>query len=179
MTLPINPKLGDTIADSIKNLKDQRAKEGKVLGKHEVGALIQAAIVGEFARISEKPKPPTAKKPAPLPDDQWITELEANPAYAGIDVKRELGKAQVWAGTRGEAVTRRRFVAWLNKVERPVAMNGVGRSSFPVAVNGQLPEPPKWREWVRANASDPSIADRAWSSLDLTSQRYITSQMKL
>jgi hypothetical protein len=33
-------------------------------------------------------------------DAAWLEELEQNPAYAGIDIKRELGKAQAWASIR-------------------------------------------------------------------------------
>jgi len=65
------------------------------------------------------PTPPTSA--SKLPDPEWIASLKASPAYRGIDIETELAKCQVWADVRGLKVSRRRFLAWLNKVERPVA----------------------------------------------------------
>ena len=57
-------------------------------------------------------------------DTDWIKELQNNPAYAGLDVERELGKMQVWCATNNKLSTRRRFINWLNRAERPIAING-------------------------------------------------------
>jgi hypothetical protein len=120
-----------------------------------------------------------AERRVKLVDEAWIEELEGNPAYAGIDIKRELGKAQAWASVRGVGVSQRRFLNWLNKatVDRPIAFNGVGATSFAKPAPQGPEEPKGWREWVRANASDPSNSDKPWSALDAAAQRYILSQL--
>ncbi len=120
-----------------------------------------------------------AERRVKLVDEAWIQELEGNPAYAGIDIKRELGKAQAWASVRGVGISQRRFLNWLNKatVDRPIAFNGVGATSFAKPAPQGPEEPKGWREWVRANASDPSNADKPWSALDAAAQRYILSQL--
>lgn len=120
-----------------------------------------------------------AERRVKLVDEAWIEELEGNPAYAGIDIKRELGKAQAWASVRGVGISQRRFLNWLNKatVDRPIAFNGVGATSFAKPAPQGPEEPKGWREWVRANASDPSNADKPWSALDAAAQRYILSQL--
>ena len=70
------------------------------------------------------PTPKNKKLSAAASDDDWLSGLESNPAYAGIDVRREFGKAGVWHRERGREVTRRSFVNWLNRAERPIRAVG-------------------------------------------------------
>jgi hypothetical protein len=50
--------------------------------------------------------------------DEWLAELQAMPAYAGLDVAREVERAKAWLTTRpGRRLTRRFIVAWLNRAE--------------------------------------------------------------
>jgi len=51
----------------------------------------------------------------------FFEKLKTNPTYKGIDVDREFGKCKAWCEVRKYHVTERRFVNWLNRVERPVA----------------------------------------------------------
>jgi hypothetical protein len=139
-----------------------------------------AATQDHYA-TNHPPKPAKIARKAPRSeiDEVWLAELEANPTYAGIDVKRELGKAQAWASVNGLGVSRMRFINWLNRaVEKlPVAVNGQGLSSLarkPV----EDPEPYGWREWVRKNATDPSWAERQWNELDSTARNYIREQLR-
>jgi len=120
-----------------------------------------------------------AERRVKLVDEAWIEELEGNPAYAGIDIKRELGKAQAWASVRGVGVSQRRFLNWLNKatVDRPIAFNGAGATSFAKPAPQGPEEPKGWREWVRENSADPSNADKPWSALDSAAQLYILSKL--
>ena len=144
---------------------------GRRLNKEEWLAAVEQAYIAYEAR----PKPAARRTPKAA-DQDWITELEANEAYRGIDIKRELGKAQAWASVKGVGVTRQRFVNWLNKVERPVAVNGAGQSSFQKAPP-PVWEPHGWREWVLQNSTDPSWASRPWSALDPAAQKYILTQL--
>jgi hypothetical protein len=57
-------------------------------------------------------------------DEDWLKELEANPAYAGLNVPIELGKMQAWAAANGKQPSRKRFINWLNRSERPIAATG-------------------------------------------------------
>lgn len=61
-----------------------------------------------------------------------ISELSSNPTYAGIDVAHEAGKAAVWCVPRNRKFTKRFFINWLNKVEKP--LNGAGLSRFDQAM---------------------------------------------
>ena len=151
------------------------AEKAKALGRRLNKEEWLAAV--EQAYIAYEARPKVAARRTPKAADQdWITELEANEAYRGIDIKRELGKAQAWASVKGVGVTRQRFINWLNKVERPVAVNGAGQSSFQKAPP-PVWEPPGWREWVLQNSTDPSWASRPWSALDPAAQKYILTQL--
>ena len=151
------------------------AEKAKALGRRLNKEEWLAAV--EQAYIAYEARPKVAARRTPKAADQdWITELEANEAYRGIDIKRELGKAQAWASVKGVGVTRQRFINWLNKVERPVAVNGAGQSSFQKAPP-PVWEPHGWREWVLQNSTDPSWASRPWSALDPAAQKYILTQL--
>lgn len=131
-------------------------------------------------RLKKKAAAATPRKTKLASDEEFLASLEANPAYTGLDIRRELGKAQAWAFVRGQGVSQRRFVNWLNKAasEAPMAVNGQGQSSHARSVerNG-IPEPAAWRAWVRENAMNPENADKPWASFDLTQQRCIVEQM--
>ena len=172
----------------------RKAKEvGRRLNKDEWLATMQAAydsyphdgLFASDAPLTEKLLPngaPMAPKPKKLlpkaTDEDWLKELEANPAYAGIDIRRELGKAQAWASVRGVGVSQRRFINWLNKalVDRPLGL-AAGQSSFNRPQAPKAEEPAGWREWVRENSTNPDNADKPWSALDPAAQKYIISQL--
>ncbi len=62
-------------------------------------------------------------------DAAWLDQLEKLPHLQHIDVRRELGKCQLWATTAGQVVSRQRFVAWLNKAQPTIGYNAQGKSS--------------------------------------------------
>jgi uncharacterized protein YdaU (DUF1376 family) len=53
-------------------------------------------------------------------DEDWLKQLEILPAYNLMDVRREYSKMQTWCGVNRKMPTRRRFVAWLNRIEKPM-----------------------------------------------------------
>lgn len=151
------------------------ADKAKALGRRLNKEEWLAAIDQAYAAWEARPKPVLRKRPKET-DEDWIAELEANEAYRGIDIRRELGKAQAWASVKGVGVSRQRFINWLNKVDRPVAVNGAGQTSFQKAPP-PVWEPPGWREWVRENATNPDWANQPWSVLDPAAQKYILGQL--
>jgi hypothetical protein len=61
-------------------------------------------------------------------DSDFIHSLRTNPAYQGIDVDRERGKAEAWCAANKRVCSRRFFVNWLNKAERPLGVVTSGPS---------------------------------------------------
>lgn len=57
---------------------------------------------------------------ASLPSDVFLKSLQSNPAYKGLDIEKELGKCQAWCLANKKVCGQRRFVNWMNRVERPI-----------------------------------------------------------
>lgn len=60
----------------------------------------------------------------PKSDEEWLDDLANDPAYKGIVVKTEYGKMQRWCQVNHKQSSRRRFVNWINRIDRP--MDGLG-----------------------------------------------------
>ena len=103
----------------------------------DVGKTAAAAPVGMELVLAvetaetDQPDAPTAapaaaSAPAPdrLNDGQWLDSLRDDPAYAGIDVLREHAKAARWCLEHRKQLTRKRFVNWLNRCDKPMAAPG-------------------------------------------------------
>jgi len=69
--------------------------------------------------ITKDRGPRTLRKP-PLTDSEWLSGLKENPAYKYLSVDILYQKMLVWCETNGKKPTRRRFVNWLNREERPL-----------------------------------------------------------
>ena len=85
--MPPKPTLGQQAAAE---LKAARAKAGS-LPWDEV-----ANIIDRFAALQPR-RAPRKKSTALMTDEEWIAHLEAEPSLAGVDIRREIGKAQFWA----------------------------------------------------------------------------------
>lgn len=57
---------------------------------------------------------------SPASDSEWLESLMANEAYRGIPVRTEYAKMTAWCSTNRKQPTRRRFINWLNRAERPM-----------------------------------------------------------
>ena len=56
--------------------------------------------------------------PTAIPD--FFSAVKASGAYPGIDVDREFAKMKLWCSTHNKQPTKRRLLAWLNRVELPI-----------------------------------------------------------
>lgn len=91
-----------------------------------------------------------SQKPFEPTDEDWLNELSRNPAYEGIDVKREHGKMVVWCRDRKKIATRRRFINWLNKCERPLSLVNFKRQQPASLDPAKIAVAPEFREWAAA-----------------------------
>jgi len=113
---------------------------------------------------------------AELPEADWIAYLESLPHLQGIDVKREIGKCQLWTTTnKGVPPTRKRIINWLLKVERPVTQSYRGHSSAANQRDYQLEqglaEPQGWRE------AFPDCIYDTWQAVPADSKRHIIKSL--
>lgn len=80
----------------------------------------------ELNRTEEKPGAAVEPPPAPIAETQesWLEALTKDDGYEGIEVRREFAKMLQWCKTNRREPTKRRFVNWLNRIERPLTGNG-------------------------------------------------------
>jgi hypothetical protein len=158
-------------------LMEERKKAGGTLNWPEVDRILQECYdesVKSFTAVHPAPKRPRTM--IGQCDEEWIAELESDSAFAGIDIKRELGKAQAWAKYRGKLTTRRSFVNWLLKAERTVGYDGTGKSSTqPTATLNPYAEPQNWREKARQALGDVELPE-TWSELGLQNRKTILAR---
>lgn len=147
-----------------------RNAAGGKLPREQWSAIVNAAFESECkARKPAKPKP--ASK---MTDAEWLESLEAEPSLKGVDVKRELGKAEFWIKhNAGRKFTRKFFLSWLSKAERTITESGAGRSSVKRAIPSIHAEPDNWLPAAKklfgefaANELRTKATVDGWRSLD-------------
>src|SRR5438067_10914115 len=67
-----------------------------------------------------------------LSDEDWLASLVHDKTYSGIDIRHEHGKMIQWCAVNHKQPTRRRFVNWLNRSERPMKPVKSARDRFEV-----------------------------------------------
>jgi hypothetical protein len=55
-----------------------------------------------------------------LSDEDWLTYLQTVEAYKALDVKGEYSKMVAWCGVNSKNPSRKRFINWLNRAEKPM-----------------------------------------------------------
>lgn len=113
------------------------------------------------------------------PDEDWLLDLEADPANAGVDVRRELGKAQFWAKNNRRQCTRKFFVNWLlnPRIERVIGAQGAGASSFKRPAPDVYVEPDGWRPVAERLFPGTDIGARAWGDIGTDIRKKILEAM--
>jgi uncharacterized protein YdaU (DUF1376 family) len=76
----------------------------------------------EEKREASRGKPRSAQRPV-ICDEEFLEELQGNPAYAAFDVRTLYHRMVAWCGVHGKQPTRRRLVNWLNREEKPMAIS--------------------------------------------------------
>ena len=147
-----------------------------------------APVVPPPAQAPAAPKPKRAPVAKTTTDDEWLRSLEVMECYRYVDVRRELGKAQVWAGGNKVGMSRRRFINWLNKADATIGYDARGKSSG----DAQKPKsnaPAGWLSVLRRLYPDSTYCqagghfeiteetDYAWSQLDKGIQRAIVGDI--
>lgn len=73
----------------------------------------------EQSREAARVKPRSPRRPT-VCDEEYLAELQANPAYAMLDVRQCYHKMVAWCQNKGKQPTRGRLVNWLNNEDRPM-----------------------------------------------------------
>lgn len=65
-----------------------------------------------------------------MSDEEWMNSLRKNPAYEGLDFDGLYGKMLAWCDANGRKPTRRRFVNWLNREDKPIRSPLQGKKPY-------------------------------------------------
>lgn len=112
--------------------RDRKRREGDASGDAASDTEVtppSSSSSSSSSSTSKKELASPAKKPRALPklpDDEYLEVLQADPAYAKLEVRHVFAKMSVWCTTRGKQPTRRRLVDWLNREDQPITTNGNG-----------------------------------------------------
>lgn len=121
----------------------------------EAEAEAESRVQKQNKDIGTKGSSPTLKFPNGLTDSEWLAQLTNDSTYKGIDVKREHGKMTTWCKANNKAPTRRRFVNWLNRADRPMESGPTTyhrqKEAAPVYAKAPPPQPPLTPEEIERN----------------------------
>lgn len=102
----------------------------------------------ETEATTSRAKPRSVRRPT-VCDEEFLEELQRNPAYKFLNVKGLFHKMVAWCEVKGKQPTRARLVNWLNREDQPMqpisgngAGNGAGHSAPPPVVTA----PAEWRK---------------------------------
>lgn len=179
--IQLTPTFGERCVAAIRENLKTTGKNWSQLRGEDVAKIIDGV---DAPPAAEKPAKAGKRSPRLATDDEtWILELESEPALAGVDIRRELGKCAFWCKGRGMKPTRQRFQNWLLKAERTVQVSGEGQSSFRPKASFGLPEPANWRQWLDDNRpecvynSQGPLRFKSWDELDFVAKQYIRNEM--
>ena len=112
----------ETTQQTVGQTPESKVKESKVKESKKENTGIPDSATGKPA-TSDAPKgkpKTTSRRVQPMVDEDFLKALEINPAFKGIDIRKEYGKMQAWFLTprgHGKQPTRTRFLNWLNRAE--------------------------------------------------------------
>lgn len=110
-------------------------------GRQMFAADIADELRKSFPLLNEGQPKPAKKQTSGMSEPEWLESLHSEPALAGLDIARELAKAQFWCKENGRKCTRRFLINWFNKADRTVAAQG-GQTIQPTTT---YDGPPNWR----------------------------------
>ncbi len=115
MSIPTRQPFGSFLLQCFTEYRRDHCPDGRISGKLWEEKAEEFHTAWHAANDPKK-----VKRVVKQTDDQWIEALQADPVFAGIDVRRELGKAQFWCRENNRQCTRKFFTNWLNKADKTV-----------------------------------------------------------
>ncbi len=97
-------------------------------------------------------------------EEEWLKDLEKEPALAGVAIREELARAQFWCKENSRQCNRRFFTNWLNKAERRIDHGGGKETRVKRDI---YQEPTNWRtEEVRLRLARRSLmSPETWANV--------------
>lgn len=114
---------GEYIAQAVRDhLTTNGLKQSQLTGK--MLAELADRMLAHLEKLEKKKKRLAT-------EDEWLREMEEDPAMAGVDVRKALANAQFYCRNNSRICTRKFFSNWLlNDKNRPI-LNGGGHAPKP------------------------------------------------
>ena len=113
-----------------------------------------------------------------LNEAEWLAQLQSHEANRGLDVQLEMQKCQLWIKIHpGIRFTRRRFLAWLLKADRPLLVPDKNSGRPPPSISNEVPG---WKGILNHHFPDSLYADGGiwqaseWTHLSKETQQAIS-----
>jgi len=104
-------------------VQNHRKKHGNKAGNESGNADVtgnKSEVISQKSEAEKQTASVSVTDASVTSDEDWLKQLEILPAYNLMDVRREYSKMQTWCSVNRKMPTRRRFVAWLNRIEKPM-----------------------------------------------------------
>jgi len=155
--------------------EQKKTKPGFTMTMTPLAEALQPLLEAEFPAAVKPKKSAVSKWKGAATDSEWLDELEQEAALRFIDVRRELGKCQLWAKGQGVTVSRQRFIAWLLKAQPTIGYDAQGKSSAD-AKRPKSNAPVGWLRTLNRVAPDCVYAKGSAFEIDAESD-YAWSQL--
>lgn len=120
----------------------KRASLGRQLTRGECDEVLDECF-------AEALKGAKREKKTELTDEQWVAEMEREPALKGINIRREIGLAQLWCKQNRRVPTRRFLTNWFNRAEKVVDLKAMGAQHATGLKPPPPPGPEGWHAWLK------------------------------
>lgn len=121
----------------------------------------QTYILGAVERAVQAAGGKRARKQTPIAkmtEEEFWKYLQTEPSLAGIDIDKERGKCLFWCKNNSAQFTRRRFINWLNKVDRTLSLHGRDASTRAASLAERSSGPPHgWQEFMKGKQREWQI----------------------
>ncbi len=68
-------------------------------------------------------------RPVAKSDSQWLELLQKSEGYRELNVREQYSRCGIWCQTNRKHLTKRRFIAWLNNTDKPLAISANGNGN--------------------------------------------------
>lgn len=149
--------------------------ESSLSAQGEVDAEEEEKEDGERIKkvVTAPPIPPTPQKAKrvsqPSSDESWLETLKTDPTYAGIDIRRELGKMQQWCLLKRKQPSRARFLNWIGRIDKPL----VAPTAFNFPLSDEQKEIATW--FSRDPENWTQIERQIWDGLPMLTKDDFTA----
>ncbi len=137
---------GDVTVMSRRMIRDEKDRELNMLRqrRHRSNAPVTPSVTplsqlsSSSSSSSSSKQKKIYKRKVLLPDEDWIKELQLKECYSHLNVNDQFQRCITYFETKGQGVSRRRFVVWLNDPRNKKPLQ-VKKESFKPQQTDQIP----------------------------------------